>query len=306
MLLVFVIAGCRQPQPPPPQPDLAWTGPKLYAPPSTVVPVSGFGLNGQVDVLPPAPPAYPVVIARDFVNLGNLALPAGYQLTEVVQALNLVSTGTTIGFVPSAAPAIATLTQLGPALAPRDTATAVFAFVVPQCGMYRETLTLDATSAATESNESNNVATHDFFVPGAMSVTVTVGPSPSEHMWHATAGPAPNFVTVYPAFPATTHTFTITPAAGTTYYFSYRTVPLIGALGSTGVLTGPAPVLPPAAPVGGVTTITFQVTPTTHNVPATDILTDLATENFVPKVTAITSDGCMVDQQTAKVRVSHP
>ena len=172
--------------------------------------------------------------------------------------------------------------------------------------MYQETLTLDAASAATESNEQNNVAIHHFFVPGAMSVTVTVGPRPSEHMWHASIGPAPNFTTVYPAFPATTHTFTITPAAGTTYYFSYRTAPLNGALGSRGVLVGPAPVLPPAAPVGGVTTITFQVTPTTHNVPATDILRDVATENFVPKVTAITSDGCTVNQQSAKVQVSHP
>jgi hypothetical protein len=306
--LLLAFSSCRPspPSTPPPQPDLAWTGPKLYAPPSVIIPISGFGLSGQVDVLPPAPPAYPVVISRDFVNAGNAALSAGYQITETVVAMNFVSTGTTVGFVPSAAPPIASLTQLGPALAPGDTATAVFGFTVPGCGMYQETLTLDATGVAAESNEPNNMAVHHFVVPGNMNVTVTLAPNRPEHMWHANAGPAPGFVTVFPAFPAVTHTFTITPSPGTTYYFNYKTTPYTGFLGAVGQFVGPPPVQPPAAPVGGVTVIRFQVTPATHSVPATDILTDLGTENFVPKVTAITSDGCVVVQQSAKVMVSHP
>ena len=53
--------------------------------------------------------------------------------------------------------------------------------------------------------------------------------------------------------------------------------------------------------------IAFLVTPRSHNdAPMTDILTETVQEDFVPKVTAITSDACFVTQTAAKVKILHP
>jgi hypothetical protein len=105
-----------------------------------------------------------------------------------------------------------------------------------------------------------------------------------------------------------THTFTIAATSpATTFHYNYRQAPYMGSQGSVGVLVGPAPVMPPAPPVAGPIVIVFQVTPRSHSdAPMTDILTETVQEDFVPKVTAITSDACFVAQTSAKVKVLHP
>ena len=64
--------------------------------------------------------------------------------------------------------------------------------------------------------------------------------------------------------------------------------------------------MPPAFPVPGPITITFDVAANAHQTTVTDILTDTGSEDFVPKVTAITADGCFVRQNSAYVKVLHP
>lgn len=308
-MVLGIIASCGgPPPPPPPQPNLRWDGPKLYQPPSTTIQVSGFGIHGALDVLPAQPPPYSVTITRDVINDGAVDAPGGYEISESVERMNLRSTGTSIGFVPAPIPPVFSGTVLGPPLAVGATTPAIFTFPIAACGIYRETLTLDGADMVSESNEGDNAAEHFFAVPGSMTLNITKAPPGPVRMWHGPrtppglAGPPPG------GGPLVTHTFTITATSpGTTFHYNYRQAPLIGSQGSTGRLVGPAPVMPPAAPVAGPVVITFQVTPRTHDdAPLTDILTETVQENFVPKVTAITSDACFLRQQTAQVTVVHP
>lgn len=308
-LSVVLLASCAgRALPPPPRPNLRWDGPKTYVPPSVTVQVSGFGINGPLDVLPPMPPPYPVTIARDVLNDGTAGAPAGYQISETVQRLNLLSTGSSIGFVPAPIPPIFSQTLLGPALTAGSSTPAVFTFGVPACGIYMETLTLDGAGSVAESNEADNAAAHYFAIPGSMTVNIAAMPPGPVRMWHGPGGPA-GFASPPPGGgPLITHTFTITATApGTTFHYNYRQTPYIGSQGSVGQLVGPPPVMPPVPAVAGPIVITFQVTPRTHNDAAmTDILTETVHEDFVPKVTAITSDACYVTQNAVQVKVVHP
>lgn len=309
LLAAFTVSSCRHDTPNPDGPNLAWDGPKVYAPPSVPLTVSGLGLNGSVDQLPgPAP--VPVTISRVITNTGNQPVPAGYEVNETVELMQFVAIAGSAGFVPNASvPPITDQTVLGTALAPGDSVAVSFSFVVPSCGMYRETLTLDGSGTVTELNEGDNVGTHFFGVASTMAMNITVVPR-TFSLWHEPAGGAvgpPPGIVAAPGFPATTATFTITAAApGTTFHYNYRQAPVTGVHGAVARLTGPAPVLPPAPGVAGPIVITHQVSPVGHNVPSVDILTDLGWERFLPKVTAISSDGCVIRQQTAQIGVAHP
>ncbi len=309
LLAVLTATGCRHQAANPDGPNLTWDGPKIYAPPSVPLTVSGLGLNGTVDQLPgPAP--MPVTISRVITNTGNQPVPAGYEVNETVELMQFVAIAGSAGFVPNASvPPITNQTVLGSALAPGDSLAVSFTFTVPSCGMYRETLTVDDSGIVAETNEGDNVGTHFFGVASTMAMNITVVPR-TFSLWHEVAGgptgPPPGIVAA-PAFPATTATFTITATApGTAFHYNYRQAPVNGVHGAVSVLTGPAPVLPPAPAVTGPIVINHRVSPVGHNVPSVDILTDLGWERFVPKVTAISSDGCVIRQQTAQVGVAHP
>lgn len=311
MLLVLFVTGstCRRTPPLQPQPNLRWDGPKSYVPSSVTLTVSGFGINGPLDVLPPVPPPYVITVTRDISNDGTADAPAGYQISETVQRLNLVSTGSSIGFVPAPIAPIFSQTLLGPDLSRGSSTSTIFSFPVSACGIYLETLTLDGTGSVAESNETDNVAQHYFAVPGTMSLNITVNPMGLVQMWHDPNPPTRDFAAPpVGGGPLITHTFTITATSpGTTFHYNYRQAPFIGSQGSVGQLVGPPPVLPPMTPVAGPIVITFQVTPRTHNdAPVTDILTETVQEHFVPKVTAIAADGCFVRQNSAQVKVVHP
>ena len=310
-----LLAACHHNPPRQPNaPNLLWTGAKTYSTGSVAIAVSGFGIDAPLDQLPPAAAGTPFTVTRMLTNNGSVPVAAGYPVNEQIVRLRLVSTGTAIGFVPALIPDIVNITQPGPALAPGASAPVTFTVAVPSCGIYRETLSADMTNVVAESNEADNVGVHYFGVPGTMAVNIAVappGPGPV-NVWHANPpfGPGnpgpPAWVTNFPAAP--THVFTITPSTpGTTYFYNYRQAPLIGSQGSASTLTGPPPVQPPAAPIAGAVVITNSVAPVAHtNAPATDILTELVVEDFVPKVTAITGDGCRVAQEAAQVKVLHP
>ena len=311
MLLVLVVTGgsCRRATPPPvpPQPNLRWDGPKTYVPPSVTVQVSGFGINGPLDVLPASSFPFPVTVTRDVLNDGTADSPAGYQISETVERLNLVSTGSSIGFVPAPIPPIFSQTRTGPALQPGSSTSEIFSFPIAACGIYQETLALDGASSVAESNEADNVAVHYFAVPGNMSLNITVNPLGLVQMWHGPNAPGGLLEPPAGGGPLTTHTFTIRASSpGTTFHYNYRQAPFIGSQGSIGQLVGPAPVMPPAPPVAGPIVITFQVTPKTHRGAPRDILTDTVLEHFASKVTAITSDACSVRENSALVTVVHP
>jgi hypothetical protein len=307
-VIVVGAAGCVSTPITPTGPNLEWDGPKFYSSGSVAIPIAGFGLNGSIDVLPVTAPAT-VTITRVVTNSGTNPVPAGYLINETVQAMQFRSVSGTAGFIPAPVAPVTNQTVIGPALAPGDSVPVTFTFGVPACGVYRETLTADSASVVVETEERDNIAEHYFGVAGTMAVNITVAPNNALSVWHAPAGagPAPPWTAVMPAFPAITHTFTITAAApGTTFYYNYHRPVVIGVFGTASQLIGPAPVSPPGPPVAGPVAITHQVTPRTNDPPPTDILLDVAIENFLPKVTAITSDGCAIRQQTAQVRVVHP
>ncbi len=307
-LPVIAIAGCGSFPITPVGPNLEWDGPKFYSSGSTAIPIAGLGLNGSIDVLPVAAPAV-VTISRVVTNSGTEPVPAGYFINETVQAMRFQSVSGTAGFVPAPVAAVTNQTVIGPALAPGATFPVSFTFAVPACGVYEETLTVDMSDVVAETEERDNVATHYFGVPGSMAVNITVAPAGSLALWHAPAGAgfAPPWAAVAPAFPAVTHTFTITAATpGTTFFYNYHRPVVMGVFGTASQLMGPAPVLAGGVPVAGPIVITHQVTPRTNNPPATDILRDVAVENFLPEVTAITGDGCAIGQQAAQISVIHP
>lgn len=310
VLLVLAATSCRHDIVQPDGPNLTWdAGPKIYSTGSVPVSVSGLGLNGSVDQLPgPAPT--PVTITRIVTNSGNQNVPAGYQINETVELMQFIAVAGSAGFTPASVPPITNQTVLGAALAPGDSMPISFTFVVPSCGMFRETLSVDFGGTVSETNEGDNVAEHFFGIASSMAVDISVVPR-SMSLWHALPGippaPAPGIAMVAPAFPATTATFTITATSpGTTFHYNYRQAPVNGVHGAVAQLVGPPPVMPPALGVSGPITITHQVTPVSHNVPSVDILTDLGWEYFLPKVSAITADGCAWAQDTAQVGVAHP
>ena len=318
-LLILAAGACNWiVNPPAPLPNLT-PGDKVYTPTTTKVGVTGFGINGALDVLPPGTGGIGAMIF--VVNNGNAPVPAGYTITDVVSATHLVSTGTSVGFMPVPGPPLFTATVPGPALAAKETAAVGPIMVpIPKCGVYVETVTVDSADVVKESSESDNVRSYFFEVPGTMMVDLSVVEN-ANSLWHATAAqiaagaspgpPAGWLVSTGTGF--ATHTFTITPVAATappsTYYYNYYQKPIFGSLGSSMILSGPAPVQPPAPPVGAPVAISFQVDSlnTHNNTPSTDILElKLAKEEILGMVTAITSEGCFVTQKSAKVTIAHP
>ncbi len=304
-MIGVALAGCHATMPLR-GPNLEWDGAKVYSSGSVPYTLAGFGVGAVIDQLPLAAPSA-VTITRMITNSGNETVPAGYQINETVQLMQFTAVGGSAGFTPAPVPPVTNQTVLGPALAPGDSVPVSFTVPIPACGLYLETLTVDFAGAVAETQERDNVGLHYFSVAGSMRVNITVTPNNSVSLWHANAGPAPPWAVVAPAFPATTHSFTIAATTpGTTFHYSYYQPIVNGSLGATGQLIGPAPVTPPSLPVAGPVTISHQVSARTHNVPATDILFDAAFEHFLPRVTAITGDGCEIRQQTAQVSVVHP
>ena len=307
LTLLVATAACPISNAPTPAPaaNLAWDGPKLYNPATSGTAVAGMGINSTVDVLPAAPLPISVQVTKTLINNGSVAVAAGYQIVDSVVAMHFVSTGTTAGFVPINAPPVAIPAMRGPALKPGDSLQVSFSFVVPACGVYRETLHADVGNVVTETTKQDNRAVHFFAAQGTQRVQIAVVEANNgASIWHSGAGPMPKGVIPLPPLPYNAYTFTITAPAGSTFFYNYYQHPINGVYEGVSAFTGPAP---NTTPVAGPTTIQFQLQAVkTHNVAINDILMDVGFEDMHGQVTAITADGCFIRQETRTITVLHP
>lgn len=314
--LLLLTGGC----------NLMWKGDKAYFPaPSQQVLVTGFGVNDKVDVL--ASGVLPIVIARQITNTGQAAVPAGYIVTETVEQLVFSRTAGSAGWSsgPPATHLLFTCGQLGPALNPGQSVTIQFAFPGPlctanppppapprtvlDCGMYKETLVVDAGGDVFERNEFDNEAKHFFFVPSSqprLNLNVTLNPNndPMVHIVPVRRVQIPAFNYVNTPTTVRTHTAVINsnPAGGGWIYNGIT--PVVGPLsGATGVLT-PTPVVTVLPGTAASTTVNYDVTFDPMFL-GPDITGSglYYVENLDSKVTAISTDGCQIRQKSLLVQV---
>ncbi|SDX41763.1 hypothetical protein SAMN05444358_105199 [Ruegeria halocynthiae] len=272
---IFLIGACA---------NLIWVEPKIYMPGSTEIEVEGHGINGPVDILPRGTTA--ITISHEITNAGNSPVPAGYQITEtVIQWVfqrNIASVGWREG--DPATHTIVQLSQSGPALDPGESAVISFGpFTVGSCGLFGETLELDSTNIVVESSNQDNEDKHLFFVPSNQIINITAN-TINGTLYHKDGR-------------TLTHQFRIN-SGGAGNQWLYTGFSWIATEGSTAdavpaptgrVPQGPAPQL-----------INMFVTPKDH---------DHSPLGFGPsvkgKVTAISTDGCVVKQKAVEVLVEH-
>ncbi|MGE0120809.1 MAG: hypothetical protein AB7S71_19955 [Dongiaceae bacterium] len=296
--------------------NLAWEGDKGYAPPpASTVAVSGFGINDEVDVIGGA---LPITVTRNIANTGALPVAAGYDVTEAVELLVFSRTAGAAGWSsgPPATHLLYSCTQPGPALGPGDSAAVSFTFPGPDCtagptappagalacGMYQETLTIDAGGDVAGDSAADNAATHFFFVPSALprlNLSVTLDPTNDPNQAIVPVQQVQVAAFAYPAGVQTvvTHAATIdsAPAGGGWIYDGLS--PVVGRLsGATAVLV-PAPPIT-VAPPGAPTNATYQVTFNAQFVGPNETGSGpYYVETLDGNVTAIAFDGCQIRDQ---------
>jgi len=297
--------------------NLAWEGDKGYAPPPTgTVAVDGFGINDDVDIIGGA---LPVTVTRNVTNTGTLPVSAGYDVTEEVELLVFSRTAGAAGWSsgPPATHLLYSCTQPGPALGPGESAAVSFTFPGPlctaaptappagalACGMYQETLTIDAGGDVTEDSESDNAATHFFFVPSALprlNLTVALNPNGDPNQTVVPVQRVQVAAFAYPAgaAPVVTHAATVdtAPAGGGWIYDGIS--PVAGRLSGATAALVPAPPLV-VAPPGAATNVTYRVTfDPTFVGPNETGSGPYYVETLDSKVTAIAFDGCQIRQES--------
>ncbi|NVO55885.1 hypothetical protein HW561_08805 [Rhodobacteraceae bacterium B1Z28] len=264
--------------------NLVWVEPKVYMPGSTEIEVDGFGINGPVDILPRGTSA--VTISHEITNAGSSAVPAGYQITETVVQWVFQRNVTSVGWLEGdpATHTIAQLTQSGPALGPGESAVISFGpFPVGSCGLFGETLELDTTNIVVESSNQDNEDEHLFFVPSNQIINITAT-TINGALFHKNGR-------------TLTHQFRIN-SGGAGNQWLYTGFSWIATEGSSAdavptptgrVPQGPAPQL-----------INMFVTPKDHK---------HSPLGFGPsvkgKVTAISTDGCVIKQKAVEVLIEH-
>ena len=340
LALLTTLSGCfhhTRPTGPAPQlPDGDWLGDdKSYSPASVeTLLLPGFGINQDVDVLGSG--ALPITITREIVNSGTAVLNAGYPVTETVEQMVFVRVPGSAGWTPgpTATHTLFTCTQPGPTLQPGESADVIFTFPGPlctfnptlpilplgplSCGMYKETLVIDDGDTVDEgaTGELNNEAEHFFFVPTSspqLNMNVTLNPIPDGNISIVPVRrviiPAFN----YPPPPAgmlttTSHRVTIsTNPPGGGYSVHGRTVvngspnfaPDVGNL-------IPPPILVVAPGVMAPTVVNYVINfDPAYIGPNITGSGPYYAEGFDNKVTAISTDGCLIRQKTLKTTVLH-
>ncbi|NWG87407.1 MAG: hypothetical protein HXY26_07870 [Hydrogenophilaceae bacterium] len=234
----------------------------------------------MVDILTPA--AFGA--SRNVVNTSaTTPVPAGYLVTERIVRWVFVAASGTVGWVPGdpATHTVYTQTVAGPTLGPGASAPINFG-PVPSlpCGLYQETLTVDAGNTVTETDEGDNVGRHFFFVPSTQNFVINVIPVQTS--------------IVHTAGPTNTHLFRITAAGAPAWrygHFSY-----VANEGST------AATIPPRNTPGGPgpQVIQMVVTPKTHTISRFGL-----EPTVTGKITVISQDGCIIKQESAKAFIEH-
>ncbi|TVO76939.1 hypothetical protein [Sedimenticola selenatireducens] len=341
--LSLTLSGCfhqtRPYSPPPPMPDGAWLGPdKTYTPtPVDQLLLPGFGINQEVDVLGSG--ALPITINREIVNSGQATLSAGYPVTETVELMVFVRVAGSAGWTPgpAATHTLFTCAQPGPELLPGESADISFTFPGPlctpnpvvamlplgplSCGMYKETLIIDDGNTVAEgaTGELNNEAEHFFYVPSSapqLNMNVVLNPVPDPNI-----SIVPVRRVVIPAFnyppPAagmlttTSHQVTLsTNPAGGGYSVHGRSLVKGSPDFAPDVGNLVPPIVPPMLVVAPGTllptvinyNISFDPTYLGPNISGSGAY---YAEGFDSKITAISTDGCMIRQKTLKATVLH-
>jgi hypothetical protein len=169
--------------------------------------------------------------------------------------------------------------------------------------MYQETLTIDAGGDVTENTESDNAATHFFFVPSTLprlNLSVALNPTGDANQTIVPVQRVEVAAFNYPGAAQTivTHAATIdtAPAGGGWIYNGIS--PVAGRLsGATAVLVPAPPVT--VAPPGAATNATYQVTfDPTFVGPNETGSGPFYAEALDSKVTAIAFDGCQIRQES--------
>jgi hypothetical protein len=303
--------------------NLAWTPDRkdYLPPPVNRIDVDDFGVDAPVDIL--ATGQLPVTVTRKLTNTGSFPVRAGYSVTETVrrlrfQAINPVS----YQWVEVADPAFTyfTCTAPGPALAPGATADVTFTFPGPNCvgppgqptpavldcGLYKETLVVDAGTDVSETDEGDNETEHFFFIPSSQGrLNMMRTPDPGGDPNIDVVGPPPRTAVInifkYPPGPTmvVAHNVRITSAPPTAGWIVNGISPRNGARsGAVGRLVPMVQFVDPApAPPR---TVDYRVTfNRVVYVPPHPI----ASEILDSKVTAITTDGCQIRQRSLRTTV---
>jgi hypothetical protein len=244
--------------------------------------VDGFGISDSVSILPPG--AATITVSHSITNAGTGAVSGSYIATDSVVRW-VFQGGPTVGYGwvpgPASSYTVPTSPATGPPLGAGATATIAFPpFAIPSgCGLYSETLTIDAGATVSESNEADNVdsTTHLFFVPSTQQFNITVNEINSS-IGHLQVDPP-------------THQFIVTPAGAPGWIFAGFS---FTATEGSRAYTVPAPPIP-AGP--GPQVITMHVRPRQHALSGGGTVTG--------KVTVISADGCVLKQQSATVFVEH-
>ncbi|MTH97395.1 hypothetical protein [Roseibium sp. RKSG952] len=272
---VFLLASCA---------NLVWVEPKVYVPGSTEIEVDGFGINGPVDILPRGTTA--ITISHEITNAGSSPVPAGYLITETVVQWVFQRNVTSVGWRPGdpATHTIIQLAQSGPALNPGESAIISFGpFPVGSCGLFGETLELDSSNIVVESSNQDNVDEHLFFIPSNQIINITAN-TINGTLFHEVGR-------------TLTHQFTIN-SGGAGNQWLYTGFSWIATEGSTADAVPPPTGRVPQGPAPQ--TINMFVTPRDH---------EHSPLGFGPsvkgKVTAISTDGCVIKQKAVEVLVEH-
>ena len=276
MAAVFALGACA---------NLAWVEPKLYTPQSTEIFVEQLGIDGPVDILPVG--TTQVAIAHQITNTGSRAVAAGYEITETVVQWVFRRNPTDVGWYEGdrATHTIVALSQSGPALQPGQSATITFGpFPVPDCGLFGETLHVDAANVVPENADADNLDKHLFFVPSRQRLNIALTTFDD--------------TLLHDAGKVRTHRFEISSSGGTPNQWLYTYFVVNTSEDSTAeTVPAPAPrtVQGPAKQV-----IDMFVDTKSHPLP-NRVFEPILTG----KVTAIATDGCVIRQKAAQVFIDH-
>ncbi|OUS02068.1 hypothetical protein A9Q86_05300 [Flavobacteriales bacterium 33_180_T64] len=259
------------------QPNLTGVGEKTYSQQLDKIMVEQLGINDSVDIV--SPTAFEV--RRNLTNNGNADVNTAYVIRERIQPMVFKAIVGNYGFdtIPNAI--IYEETISGPQLTTSQLDSIIFGPIGPlTCGMYKETISIDTLNTVSESNEFDNESIHYFFVPSTQNFGLTKN----------------ELLTGVPHSDGSITTTTFTITAGTNFSVDYAHFSYVATEGSTAVTFPPPPVTIAA---GASLTIRMEIKVIEHT------FSSGFESSINGKVTAISEDGCIIKQESAKIYVEH-
>nr|WP_321233508.1 hypothetical protein [uncultured Psychroserpens sp.] len=269
LVFIFILFAC--------QPNLTGEGEKIYDPQLSKIMVEQLGISDSVDIVPPST----FEVRRNLINNGNANVNDAYVIRDRIQPMVFQAIVGNYGFDTIPNMTIYDETINGPLLNASQSDTISFGPIGPLgCGMYKETITIDTLNTVGESNELDNESIHYFFVPSTQNFGLTKN----------------EIVTGAPHTDGQIITTIFTITAGPTFSVDYAHFTFVSTEGSTAKTFPPAPVTIPA---GTSLNVSMEITVKEHT------FTSGFESSITGKITAISEDGCIIRQETAKVYVEH-